>query len=68
VRFFAEVHGDSINPGRELRVAPKLIDRLEDLHEDFLRQVLGLVAPAEHPEHQREDAPLIEDDELVNAA
>jgi hypothetical protein len=62
--ILTEVHGDPINPGRELRVAPKLIDRLEDLHEDFLRQVLGLVAAPEHAKDQREHPPLIEDDEL----
>jgi hypothetical protein len=56
---FTEVDGDAIDPGGELRVAPELIDRLEDLDEDLLRHVLGLVAPAEHAEDEHEHAPLV---------
>ncbi len=60
---FAEVDGDPVDPGRELRLAPERADRLEYLHEDLLGEVLGLRAVADHPEDQREDPSLVSADE-----
>src|SRR5262249_37824067 len=39
--------------------------RLENLDEDLLHQVFGLVAPTQHPEYQAENAFLVQLDELV---
>ena len=66
--IFAEVYGDSINPGAELRVAAERSDRLEDLDEDFLRHVLGLVAASEHAKYEPEHPLLVGLYELVERA
>ena len=63
-----EVDRNSIDPGRELRVSPKLIDGLEDLNEHFLREILGLFSPAEHAEDECEDAAFVRDDEQIERA
>jgi hypothetical protein len=42
-----------------------VIDRFEDLHEDFLRHVLGLVSAREHPEEEPVDALAVQLDQLV---
>jgi hypothetical protein len=46
----AEVDRDSVDPRRELRLAAERADRLEDLDEDLLREVLRLGAVADHPQ------------------
>ena len=62
---FAEVDRDSVDPRRELRLPAERADRLEDLDEDLLREVLRLGPVAEHPQDEREDAPLVGPHERV---
>jgi hypothetical protein len=61
----ASVDRDSVNPSPELRVPAKLVDRLENLDEDLLGHVLGLLATPEHSMHQAKDAIAVELHELV---
>jgi len=49
------VGGDAQQPRRKLRLTPKAVDRLEHGDEDFLRDVLGLLAVPDHPVDQAED-------------
>ena len=42
---FAQVYGDSVDPGAELRVAAKRVHGFEHLHEHLLRHVLRFVPP-----------------------
>src|SRR5439155_18606822 len=65
---FAEIDGDAIDPGAEPRITAERADRLENLHEHFLRHVLGLVAPAEHAQEQPEHSLLVSLHELVERA
>ena len=59
----AEVAADADEPGLEVRAPIERVQRLEDLEEDVLRQVLGLVVPADELVGQVEDlAPVLADD------
>ena len=60
----ALVGRDAQQPGRELRLAPEAVDGLEHDDEDLLRDVLGLVAVAEHPVDEAEDLVSVETDDL----
>ena len=51
---------DAIEPRRELGVAAEGVDVLEDGHEHFLRDVLGLLAAADHAEDDVEDLVLVQ--------
>ena len=42
----AGVHDDAVEPGGELRILAKPVERTIDLDEDFLRDVLGVVVVA----------------------
>ncbi len=59
----AEVAADADQPGLEVRAPVERVQRLEDLQEDVLRQVLGLVVPADELVGEVEDlAPVLPDD------
>ena len=42
----AGIHDDTVEPGRELGVLPKAVERSVDLEEDLLGDVLGVVVVA----------------------
>ena len=61
----AEVPADADQPGLEVGAAVERVQRLEDLEEDVLRQVLGLVVPPDELVGEVEDlAPVLPDDLL----
>ena len=65
----AEVAADADQPGLEIRAAIEGVQRLEDLQEDVLRQILGLVVPAGELVGDVEDlAPVLADDLLPRAS
>src|SRR5262249_26471401 len=53
---------------RKLGLAAKTPDGLEHLDEHLLGEILGLVAPADEPEEQAEDAPLVLLDQVIERA
>ena len=59
------VGGDAQQPGRELRLAPEALDGLEHGDEHVLRDVLRLLAVAEHPVDQAEDLVAVLADDLA---
>ena len=61
----AEVAADADEPGLEIRAPIERVQRLEDLEEDVLRQILGLVMAADELVGEVEDlAPVLADDLL----
>src|SRR5262245_27320631 len=66
--IFAEVHGDSVDPGPELGLAAKRPNGLEHLNEDLLRHVLGLVTPAKHAQDEPIHTLFVSLNELVERA
>ena len=61
----AEIPADADEPGLEIGAPIERVQRLEDLQEDVLRQVLGLVVPADELVGQVEHlAPVLPDDLL----
>ena len=64
----AEIHGDPVEPRRELGVAAEGADGLEDLDEDVLRQVLRFLLVADHAREQAHDAAFVALHELVEGA
>ena len=61
----AEVAADADQPGLEVGAAIEGVERLEDLQEDVLRQILGLVVPADELVGDVEDLPPVLADDLV---
>jgi hypothetical protein len=57
------VAGDPEKPGRELELRVVAVESLEDLQEDFLRQIERIVPAADHTGDVRNDAGLISPDE-----
>ena len=61
----AQVAADADQPGLEIGAAIERVERLEDLQEDVLRQILGLVVLADELVRDVEDlAPVLADDLL----
>ena len=61
----AEVAADADQPGLKVRAPIERVQRLEDLEEDVLRQILGLVVAADELVGEVEDlAPVLPDDLL----
>ena len=59
----AEVAADADDPGLEVRAPIERVQRLEDLQEDVLREILGLVVPADELVGDVEDlAPVLAHD------
>jgi hypothetical protein len=49
----------TVQPGREGRIASKTLELSEDLHEHFLRKVFGQSRVAEHPQAKRIYPPVV---------
>src|SRR2546423_8359925 len=64
----ARVHRDAEQPGRELGVAPEAVQLPEDLEEDLLRHVLGVLRVSQEPPGEREDPPSVLVVESLEAA
>ena len=61
----AEVAADADQPGLEIRAPVERVERLEDLQEDVLRQILGFVVLADELVRDVEHlAPVLADDQL----
>ena len=61
----AEIAADADQPGLKVRAAIERVERLEDLEEDVLRQILGLVVLADELVGDVEHlAPVLADDLL----
>ena len=59
----AQIAADADEPGLEVRAPIERVQRLEDLEEDVLRQILGFVVPADELVGQVEDlAPMLAHD------
>jgi len=62
------VGGNAQQPGGQLGLAAERIDALEYCDEDFLGDVLGLGARADHTQDQVEDTVAVLADDLVEAS
>ena len=61
----AQIAADADEPGLEVRAAIERVQRLEDLQEDILSEIFGLVVPADELVGDVEDlAPVLPDDLL----
>src|SRR5262245_15488567 len=64
----AQARGDRVEPRRELRVAPELADGSMHAQEDFLGELLGLGAIAQHTQRDAEDAVLVGDHQILEGS